>query len=188
MAQLRERSLIQRFRIRSLVTGAAMLIVVGVGSDLHAQCRGGRAGGGQVAGRAGGPPGMAMGGGFSQGASVNQMAQMMQMLQQAQQLQAMQRQAAMMQQARGQQELQARQRQTQSISPSATTTAALTGESSTLPTMPRKERLRRLIQQRREAQTEKKLSRRELAIQRSARKRASSLVASAGTDSATIGN
>lgn len=175
------RASIRKSRIQPLFAAAAMLIVVGVGSDLQAQiqCGGGRAGGGQMAGRAGGPGAAMGGGGGAMGGGANQIAQMMQMMQQAQQLQQMQRQAAMMQQAREQQQRQTRQQQAVIANQNATNSAASQSSESTKPTMTRRERLRLLIQQRREEKSQKRPSRRELAIERSSRNRQSVIVASA---------
>mgnify|MGYP007123522865 CR=1 FL=1 len=182
MFQQSMRATIVKSRRKRLFTAATMLIAVGVGSDLQAQmqCGGGRTGGGQMAGRAGGP-GAAMGGGATMGGGSNQMAQMMQMMQQAQQFQQMQRQAAMMNQSREQQQRQARQQQYLMASQNAASTATLQSDASTRPTITRRERLRLLIQQRREEQSQKRPSRRELAIQRSSRNRQPVIVASAGT-------
>lgn len=110
---------------------------------------------------------------------VNQMAQMMQMIQQAQQLQQMQRQAAMMQQAREQQQRQTRQQPALMAGQNVTTPATSKSSASTKPTMTRRERLRLLIQQRRDEKSQKRPSRRELAIQRSLRNRQSVILASA---------
>ena len=181
------RASIGKSRIQHLFAATAMLIVVGVGSDLQAQmqCGGGRAGGGQMAGRAGGP-GAAMGGGGVMGGGSNQMAQMMQMLQQAQQLQQMQRQAAMMQQARVQQQRQTRQQPAVMANQYATNSATSQSGASTKPTMTRRERLRLLIQQRREEKSQTRPSRRELAIQRSSRNRQSVIVASSQPATANL--
>jgi len=187
MLQQIVRASIRKSRIQHLFAATVTLIVIGVGSDLQAQmqCEGGRTGGRQMAGRAGGP-GVAMGGGGVMGGGVNQMAQMMQMIQQAQQLQQMQRQAAMMQQAREQQQRQTRQQQALMVNQNATNSASPKSSASTKPTMTRRERLRLLIQQRREEKSLTRPSRRELAIQRSSRNRQSVTLASAQPAAANI--
>lgn len=180
MFQQNECSEVVKLSIRKFLAGVAVLIVVGVGADLQAQCsRGGRVGGGQLAGRGAGP-GSAMRGGGTMGSSGPQMAQMMQMMQmmqQAQQLQQMQRQVAMIQQVRLQQ---ARQQQSLSGNQPVASLGVQVG-GSTRPTMTRRERLRLLIQQRREEQAQRRPSRRELAIQRSSRSRQPVIVAAVET-------
>jgi hypothetical protein len=171
MIQQHERDNRIRKRWARFLVSAALLTVVSINAETQAQmqCAGGagRAGGPPAGGRAGGP-----GGGSMMGGGVNQMAQRMQMMQQAQQFQQMQQQAAMMQQAQFQrmQEL-ARQRQTQSTELASTSLGILSSQPTARPTMSRRERLSLLIQQRREEQSQKRPSRRELVLQRTARNR-----------------
>ncbi|NQV25580.1 MAG: hypothetical protein HQ518_14565 [Rhodopirellula sp.] len=202
MLQQRKRRSVLRLRIQQCLTGAAMLLVVGIGSDLQAQmqCSGGdRAGGGQMAGRGGGGPmgGRGGGPGAAMGGGSSQMGQMMQMMMQAQQLQQMQQQYQMMQQTRLQQNrfqqdlLTRQQLDSASNRKSAIIPTFQSGSQSaspTKPTMTRRERLQALIQQRREEQTQKKLSRRELAIQRSGRNQSSTIIASLNSSVTGIAN
>ena len=163
-----------QLRFQRFVTGAALLLVVGIGSDLQAQmqCSQGGGGGGvpvggQMAGRAGGPGAVAAMGG---GAGVNQMAQMMQMMQlaqQVQQFQQMQRQTASMQQTQVRQDSLARQQQLQNAASSTAVTNMMSMASKPKPTVSRRERLRALILQRREEQSQERPSRRDLVLRRS---------------------
>ncbi|MDA1163414.1 MAG: hypothetical protein O3B13_09955 [Planctomycetota bacterium] len=160
-----------QLRFQRFVTGAALLLVVGIGSDLQAQMQcsqdGGGARGGQMAGRAGGP---GAGAEMGCGAGVNQMAQMMQMMQlaqQAQQFQQMQRQTASMQQTQVRQDALARQQQLQNAASSTAVTDLMSMAAKPKPTVSRRERLRALILQRREEQSLDRPSRRDLVLRRS---------------------
>lgn len=192
MTEQRQRYSRLQQRGQQLLIGATLLLIVGFGSDLKAQMQcnaGGRGGGGaqprggQMAGRV-----PSFGGAMNGGGGVNQFAQMMQMMQQLQQLQRMQQQAAMLQQMRERQGFPSPQRAQQTVG--LTATSVTTNQSATIqkPTMSRRERLRALIQQRREEQSQGRPSRRELALQRSARNRADTLAAPVSSSFANITN